>query len=87
MPRYDVWYVRGGKIEEPLVKELIKRLQPGDRIVSIYPTFCNLNRGIMMHEALVELRHPSWAAQGIGYDTDAPPLEDEPTGKQGSNCS
>lgn len=50
-------------------------LRPGDRIVSVYPIAYELvpnvgpisNHIPVVLEALLELRHPSWEKEGIGW--------------------
>lgn len=60
-------------------RSLKQHLRPGDRVVSIYPTraepktfheFSTRSSGGVHLEALLELRHPSWANEPVGWDAD-----------------
>lgn len=82
MPRYATFRVPTCGYD-PDVDKLIKTvLQPGDRVVSIYPIAYH-KEGVystkpVVLNALVELRHPSWVEKNIGYDTDEPKEHQEP---------
>jgi hypothetical protein len=61
-------------------KVLQQQLQPGDRVVSVYPTVAEPKRwsefavrasGGVHLAALIELRHPSWKEKGIGFTAGA----------------
>lgn len=68
-PRYHT--VNIGRSENlQLVLQSVMR--PGDRIVSVYPTM--VAPGTQPHhsavtrlQVLLELRHPSWAKEGVGW--------------------
>ena len=71
-PRYHVVTVNADDVP----RSLKKHLRPGDRVVSVYPTraepktfseFSVRPGGGVQLEALLELRHPSWAREGIGW--------------------
>lgn len=79
-PRYATFLIReiGPTPTFDVEGSLQKILRPGDRVVSVYD--CWLNDGRKELEALVELRHPSWAEAGVGFvagadnDPDSDPL-------------
>jgi hypothetical protein len=54
-------------------------MRPGDRIVSIFPTSASPSYNevrYMRLRVLLELRHPSWAKEGVGWvpGNEAPTL-------------
>ena len=56
---------------------VLQVLRHGDRIVSVYPTSSQSHGGAIFLAALVELRHPSWAAENVGWCPGDPPLRGE----------
>ena len=75
-PRYHVVAISPHYVEE----DLKQHLRPGDRVVSVFPSSVG-NWGDahkLCLKALLELRHPSWAKEGVGWiagedGDDAPP--------------
>jgi hypothetical protein len=72
-PRYLIVHVGN---PSNLERALKSKLQPGDRVVSVYPYTAEPKRfselsmralGGVMLEALIELRHPSWKEKGVGF--------------------
>ena len=66
MPRYRTVQVGNGSVLE----DAARHMRPGDRIISAYPVLTPIPNKAFQVEILLELRHPSWAQQGIGTDTD-----------------
>ena len=71
-PRYRIVSVS----TERLAEDLQRSLRPGDRIVSVFPVraepkvFHELSvrpSGGVDLQALIELRHPSWKNEGVGW--------------------
>jgi hypothetical protein len=64
-PRYRLVNVAPNYLEH----DLQRSLRPGDRIVSVVPTRSQPGRfSDSFHlVAIIELRHPSWAAEGVGW--------------------
>jgi len=64
-PRYHVVTVSPHYVEQ----DLRQHLRPGDRVVSVFPSHIG-NHGDehrLCLKALLELRHPSWAREGVGW--------------------
>ena len=71
-PRYRIVSVS----TERLAEDLQRSLRPGDRIVSVFPVraepkvfheFTVRPSGGVDLQALIELRHPSWKNEGVGW--------------------
>jgi hypothetical protein len=71
-PRYRIISIS----TEHVAEDLQRALRPGDRVVSVfpvraepvrYPEFSSTTSGGVMLNALLELRHPSWIAEGVGW--------------------
>ena len=61
-PRYRTVTIAANYLDH----DLQRSLRPGDRIVSVFPTRI-LDNGQVFLVALLELRHPSWAAEDVGW--------------------
>lgn len=74
-PRYLIVHI-GDPSPDHVKQQLRRYLQPGDRVVSVYPSvaepkvyheFSNHPSGGVELSALLELRHPSWKEKGVGW--------------------
>jgi hypothetical protein len=64
-PRYRTIAVHPRYVDE----DLRQNLRPGDRVVSVFPSHIGPHGSEhpLMLKALLELRHPSWAKEGVGW--------------------
>ena len=62
-PRYRIVFLNPDKVEF----DIKRALRPGDRVVSVFSVHTDLGTSL---RALIELRHPSWEAEKIGWVAD-----------------